>query len=101
LIGDSQFTWHRNPNWTRFYSGAEEIWKYFKDVEQTYGLEKYIKFNTRVERAVWDEEGGVWKLTLIGADGTRFEDSCEVLANGSGVLKYNVPLFVINWVVDI
>jgi cation diffusion facilitator CzcD-associated flavoprotein CzcO len=51
-------------------------------------LEKYVKFNTTVERAVWSEEEGVWKLTMVGPDGVRFEDLCEVLANGSGILKY-------------
>jgi alkyl hydroperoxide reductase subunit AhpF len=33
----------------------------------------------------------VWKLSLVSSDGTRFEDSCEILVNGSGVLKF-VPL---------
>ena len=47
-----------------------------------------MKFNTKIERAVWSEEEGVWRLTLIGPDGLKFEDACEVLANGSGILKY-------------
>ncbi len=84
----SQFPWHRNANWSSFYSGAEEIWRYFKEVATTYDLEKYVKFNTKVEKAVWQEDEGVWKLTLVSSDGTRFEDKCEILANGSGVLKF-------------
>lgn len=83
----SQFTWHRNPNWSRFYSGSEEIWRYFKDVSTTYNLEKYVAFNTAVESAAWQEDEGVWKLSLISSDGTRSEDTCEVLVNGSGVLN--------------
>ncbi|CZT08171.1 hypothetical protein WAI453_002217 [Rhynchosporium graminicola] len=82
-----QFSWHRNPNWSNFYSGAEEIWRYFKDVATTYDLEKYVKFNTAVEKAVWQEEEGVWKITLVSSDGTRFEDTCEILVNGSGILN--------------
>jgi lysine/ornithine N-monooxygenase len=54
-----------------------------------------VKFNTKVELATWQEEEGVWKLQLVSSDGTRCEDSCEVLVNGSGVLnswKYpNIP----------
>lgn len=57
----------------------------------TYDLEKYVKFNTAVERAVWQEQEGVWKLTLLSSDGTRFEDTCEILVNGSGVLKFVEP----------
>ena len=87
LILSSQFTWHRNPNWSSFYSGSEEIWRYFKEVATTYDLEKYVKFNTAVEKAVWQEEEGIWKLTLVSSDGSRFEDECEILVNGTGVLK--------------
>ncbi len=77
----------RNPNWSRFYSSSEEIWQYFKDVATKYSLEKYVKFNTKVETAKWDDEDGVWRLEIMGPDGKRFEDSCEILVNGSGVLK--------------
>ncbi|KAK0109702.1 hypothetical protein ONS95_002381 [Cadophora gregata] len=82
-----QFNWHRNPNWSSFYSGAEEIWRYLKEVATTYDLEKYVKFDTAVEKAVWQEEEGVWQLTLVSSDGSRFEDTCEVLVNGTGVLN--------------
>ena len=54
-----------------------------------------MKLNTKVESAVWQEDEGVWKLSLVSSDGTRSEDTCEVLVNGSGVLnswKYpNIP----------
>jgi cation diffusion facilitator CzcD-associated flavoprotein CzcO len=83
----SQFTWARNPNWSRFYSSAEEIWRYFKDVSTKYDLEKYVKLNTKVESATWNETEGKWELSILRDDGSRFEDTCEVLVNGSGVLK--------------
>lgn len=81
----------RNTKWSRFYSGAPEIWQYLKDVATKYDLEKYIKFNTKVESAKWDEEKGVWRLDLVKADGSHFEDTCEILVNGSGVLKSVFP----------
>lgn len=83
----SQFTWARNPNWSAYYSSSKEIWQYFKDVARKFDLEKYVKFNTTVESATWNEEKGQWMLSLIDADGKPFEDHCEVLVNGSGVLK--------------
>ncbi|RFU26023.1 hypothetical protein B7463_g10312, partial [Scytalidium lignicola] len=87
-----QFTWEKNPNWSKFYSSSEEIWRYMKHVATKYGLEKYVKFNTKVESATWDEEVGVWRLKLVGPDGTPFEDQCEILANGTGVLNsYKFP----------
>lgn len=87
LIVGSQFTWAKNPNWSRYYSGSEEIWQYLKDIAVKYDLEKYVKFKTTVQSATWDEEAGLWRLQLIGPDGSAFEDTCNVLVNGSGVLK--------------
>jgi cation diffusion facilitator CzcD-associated flavoprotein CzcO len=52
-----------------------------------YDLEKYIKFNTTVGSAEWNEDEGVWELSMNAADGSRFEDKCEILVNGSGILK--------------
>lgn len=59
-----------------------------KDVALKYDLEKYIKFNTKVKSATWDEDEGLWKLELVAPDGSRFLDYCTILINASGVLKY-------------
>ena len=82
-----QFTWARNPNWSHYYSSSEEIWQYFKDVAVKYNLEKYVKFNTAVDSATWDEESGQWKLKLVDPDGAPFDDYCDILFNCSGVLN--------------
>ena len=82
-----QFTWNKNPKWSHYYSGAEEIWQYMKDTAVKYDLEKYIKFKCKVESATWDEGAGLWRLKILGPDGDYFEDACHVLVNGSGVLN--------------
>ncbi len=58
-----------------------------KDVAVKYAIERYVQFNTRVESATWDEEEGVWRLRLIGPQGAEYEDTCDILVNGSGVLN--------------
>ena len=73
----------------------EEIWKYFKHVSTKYDLKKYVRFNTKVETATWDEGVGIWMLFIVAEDGSQFEDWCEILINGSGVLKYS-PVPAIN-----
>lgn len=83
-----QFVWAKNPNWSHYYSGSEEIWQYMKDVAVQHDLEKYMKLNTKVLSARWDEEAGLWRLKLKNlSDGTVFDDSCNVLINGTGVLN--------------
>ncbi len=88
-----QFTWERNPNWSRYYSESPEIWRYFKSVVDKHGLIKYVKLQHMVTGAFWDSEKGLWKVHIRRPDGSEFEDSCNVLINGSGILKC-VPFFV-------
>lgn len=83
----SQFTWARNPCWTHYYSGSPEIWQYFKDTAAKFKLERYVKLSHRVVSAKWLEEEGVWELSILAPDGTTIVDRCEILVNGTGVLK--------------
>ncbi|KAK5989781.1 FAD-binding monooxygenase moxY [Cladobotryum mycophilum] len=82
-----QFSWARNPSWSRYYSPGNEIWQYFKDVATKYNLERYVKLSHRVQSAKWDEDKGVWKLTIGTPDGGTITDECEILVNGSGILN--------------
>ena len=65
-----------------------------KDVATKYDLERYIRFSHRVQSAKWDEDEGVWKLTISTPDGGTITDQCEILANGTGVLKSVLPYSV-------
>jgi cation diffusion facilitator CzcD-associated flavoprotein CzcO len=90
-----QFTWARNPNWSAYYSSSKEIWQYFKDISVRYALEKYVKLNTKVISAIWNEDSAQYKIKLKDSDGKQFDDYCDILISGSGVLnswKYpNIP----------
>lgn len=83
-----QFTWERNPNWSQYYSESPEIWRYFKDTATKYDLEKHMKFKHQVEKAVWNEEQGLWEVTIrdLTTDQTHV-DHCNILVNGNGVLN--------------
>lgn len=62
-----------------------------------YDLEKYIKFNSKIESATWDDERGVWEVDVVSNDGTLFEDTCEVLVNASGILRWMSQVSIIDW----
>lgn len=41
-----------------------------------------------VTEAIWNEEGGIWEITgknVVTSE--TFTDTCDVLINGSGILK--------------
>lgn len=53
-----------------------------------YDLKKYMKLNHEVVGASWDDEKGVWEVSVRDVlSGRTFVDTAEILINGSGVLK--------------
>jgi cation diffusion facilitator CzcD-associated flavoprotein CzcO len=58
-----------------------------KDTARKFDLEKHIKYRHKVLSATWNEQDGVWELRIRGPDGEEFGDRCEILVNGSGILK--------------
>lgn len=57
-----------NPNWSRLFSTGAEIKRYADDVADKYGVRRHIRFNTTVEGARWDEETGVWQVSVSGGE---------------------------------
>lgn len=73
------WSFERNPSWTKTYSDAPEIWNYFDKVYKKYGVEKFVRFSTRVNECVWNDETGKWKVFLKDVNtGEAFEDECDV-----------------------
>lgn len=87
------YSFAANPQWPNYYATSEQIHAYMKDVAKQYEVEKYIRLQHSVERAVWNEKKGKWDLK-IRSGSTLFNDECDVFINASGVLKY-VSLFLV------
>lgn len=59
-----QYSFDRNPNWSRLFAYGPEVKQYHADVAKRHGLYERIRFNANVERETWDEEGKFWSLHL-------------------------------------
>jgi cation diffusion facilitator CzcD-associated flavoprotein CzcO len=87
------YSFEQNPDWTREYPGQEEILDYLRGVAQKYGLYKYIRFNTSVEEARWDDEKRRWKVdvTVTGGKDAEFSPEysidCDFLVSAVGQLN--------------
>ncbi|HVV77473.1 MAG TPA: alpha/beta hydrolase fold domain-containing protein [Mycobacteriales bacterium] len=69
--------------WSEKYATQPEILAYLGFVADRYDLRRDIEFGTRVDRAVWDETAGLWRLrTSAGAD-----VSCRFYVMASGCLS--------------
>jgi cation diffusion facilitator CzcD-associated flavoprotein CzcO len=57
--------WAPKHDWTRFMASGHEIIQYIRDVSREFQLDRWIKFNSSVEEALWDEDAGKWKLRSV------------------------------------
>jgi cation diffusion facilitator CzcD-associated flavoprotein CzcO len=76
------FSFAPSTEWTRMYSGRQEIHEYLKRCVEHYGLAPYLRLNTRFQEAVWDESEGIWNVAAGGAMCIR----ARVLVSGMGAL---------------
>ena len=84
------------PDWPAFFSYSPDIWAYLDKVCNTFGLRKYMQFNTEVAGCWWQEDKGKWKVllreTVDGRNHREFEDECDFLVHASGILNnYKLP----------
>jgi cation diffusion facilitator CzcD-associated flavoprotein CzcO len=87
-----QYSFAPKPDWSRFYSPATEIQKYYQDFAEERGyINKYIKLSHEVTRAEWDEKESMWRLfiteTTETGDKREFEDRVDFLAGNIGILN--------------
>ncbi|KAK5116993.1 hypothetical protein LTR62_006714 [Meristemomyces frigidus] len=86
------FPFDPNPDWSGYYAYAPEIQEYFLLFYKKHELEQFVILSTEVISAEWHDLEGKWHVQLRRKDGTTFEDTCNVLINGSGVLtKWKWP----------
>ena len=70
--------------WLAYYATGAEIQTYFEHVADKYGVREHIRFNHEVTSTVWDEEKGLWRLTLSTGETAE----AEVVIAASGVLHH-------------
>lgn len=89
------FSFEPNPDWTRAFSGQEEILSYLIRVAQKWGLYKYIRFNTEVQEANWNDNTKKWETSVkvLGGKAAEYASSYTLTSNFlvSAVGQLNVP----------
>lgn len=66
--------------WSEEFASQPELLAYFNFVADRLDLRKHYQFNTRIERAVWDETSRLWKVTTDR--GETVEATYCVMATG-------------------
>lgn len=77
-----QYSFAKNPDWTRVFSPGREIQAYFCDIVDRFALRDRIQFGTEVVSATFD--GGGWELRT----NTGTESKVDFLISATGVLHH-------------
>lgn len=57
-----------NPYWSRLFPPGAELKRYAEHVCDKYDVRRYMRFNTTVEGARWDEEAQLWRVAVTGGE---------------------------------
>ncbi len=57
-----------NPYWSRLYPSGAELKRYVEHVADKYDVRRYMRFNTTVDSARWDEDAQIWRVALAGGE---------------------------------
>lgn len=60
------FSFALKPDWSRTYSKQPEIHAYLRETAERFGVMPYVRLETEVTGAEWDEEQHVWRLETSG-----------------------------------
>ncbi|HEX6866696.1 MAG TPA: NAD(P)/FAD-dependent oxidoreductase [Caulobacteraceae bacterium] len=55
-------------DWSRLYPPQPELFDYLKGVAEKHGLYEHIRLKTKMDKAAWDENAGLWRLTTDRGD---------------------------------
>jgi len=77
------FSFEPKLDWSRKFALQPEILDYMRHVTRKYGLRPFIRFNTEVEEARFDEAAGLWRIRTKAGD----EITANVVVSGTGQLN--------------
>lgn len=78
-----QFSFAKNPYWSRIFPNGAEVKAYLDDLAETYALRELTSLRTEVVARHWDASRHRWRLTLD--DGTEVTARFVVNATGAFV----------------
>lgn len=76
-------------DWPMYFALRDDLHGYLEHVAEAEGLRPFIRFNTRVERAEYDDARQRWSVTTVDAAGHREVRHANVLISAAGI--FNPP----------
>jgi 4-hydroxyacetophenone monooxygenase len=83
------FSFAQRADWPLYYSPQSELYQYFRDCVDEFGIRPNIRFNTEVSSVEYDEGTATW--TVCTVDGGGHESTIQANAVISAVGQLNRP----------
>jgi 4-hydroxyacetophenone monooxygenase len=88
------YSFEPNNDWTHFFAEQHELKDYFTKVIANHGLGEHVRWNTEVASAEWNDDEGMWGVSLRGADGQTGSLRARAVITAVGQLnRPNIPEF--------
>ncbi|OBF04949.1 steroid monooxygenase [Mycobacterium sp. ACS4054] len=79
--------WRRDWQWSEKYATQPEILRYLNHVADKHDLRRHITFSTRVQRASWDDDASLWRVSTGAGD----QVTCRFVVMATGCLSAPKP----------
>ena len=83
------YSFAQRDDWPLFYSPRPELYKYFRECVDEFGIRPNIRFNTEVSSVEYDDETAMWTVSTVDKDGK--ESNLQANAVISAVGQLNRP----------
>ncbi|CDO88863.1 4-hydroxyacetophenone monooxygenase [Mycobacterium triplex] len=88
------YSFEPNNEWTHFFAEQDELQHYFTKVMKKHNLAEHIRWNTEVLAAEWNDDEGIWSVSLRDADGQTSKLRVRALITAVGQLnRPQIPEF--------
>ncbi|MGO9521181.1 flavin-containing monooxygenase, partial [Mycobacterium sp.] len=81
------YSFEPNNDWTHFFAEQHELQDYFTRVMGKHGLAQHVRWQTEALSAEWDDDHGMWSVSLRSADGETGTMRARVLIMAVGQLN--------------
>lgn len=78
------FSWEIWPDWHHYHPHGADMQRYMVEVADKYNLRRNMRFNTKVEKLVFNDKDSSWTVTVRRPDGTTENIVANAVINGHG-----------------
>ena len=81
------YSFAQRDDWPLYYSPRAELYKYFRECVDEFGIRPNIRFNTEVSSVEYDDESATWTVCTVDTDGKEANITANAVISAVGQLN--------------